>query len=143
MARTSLPLRFLFFPVAALSLSGCIGASIYHDERISFEAPQIDPEGTVQSGRSLDAISRADVECIWGPPAKLRRVGEREERWTYLSSDLRWVGVLLVVILPVPMMVPVGHESVTLTLKDDRVLGAEVVKQDESHALFGFVPQIC
>ncbi len=71
-----------YFMIASLGLSGCIGAVIKHSERIDFEAPQIDSVGTVRSGSSLAALSRSEVERIWGPPTRTRRVGDREERWT-------------------------------------------------------------
>ncbi len=128
---------------AAIEWSGCAGIIVQHHERLRIEAPQIDVQGNVRCDRSLPAFTREDVERVWGPPTRLERDGAEEERWTYVSSDLRWTGVELIVFVPVPLIVPVGHESVTLMMKDGLVVDAEVMKQDESHAVFGLMAGPC
>ena len=128
---------------SVMGLSGCVGAVVQHDDRTDLAAPQIKPDGTVQSCPLVTSLSKADVLRIWGPPTRIARISDSKERWTYRSSELRWVGIELVALFPLPLIVPVGHEKVTLTFQDDRLMRAEVLKQDESHALFGLMAGPC
>jgi hypothetical protein len=134
----------LFFTIVAIGLAGCVGAAIKHKERVGFDSPRIDSNGGVCSSPAAEPLSKSEVERIWGPPSRIQRIDDSVERWIYRSCDLRWAGAeLLVLVLPIPLILPVGHEKVTLTMKDGRATFAEVVKEDESRALVGLIPQMC
>jgi hypothetical protein len=65
------------------------------------------------------------ARSAWGEPDARDARPDGSERWTY-RAGLRWSGLVLhVVIVPLPLVVPVGRQSVTFTIRDGRVASAE------------------
>ena len=130
--------------------TGCIGAVVHWNDRQSIPEPFIgwSSEGvwvaasggalmSGSEGRTGMPATREQVTSHWGPPDEVERIGDHEERWTD-DGALRWNGIMLaLVIVPVPLIVPVGHDRVTFVVRDDRIVEAEVLTEDEAAALLG------
>ena len=63
-------------------------------------------------------------------------LGDGTELWTY-TGGLRWNGVLLfVVIVPIPLLVPVGRDQVTLRFRGGEAVFGEAIASDETWEAF-------
>ena len=73
----------------------------------------------------------------WGEPDEKVHDSDSVERWTY-DRRLRWNGLFaVVVIIPVPLIVPVGYESDTFLVKDGVVESVDRVRQYTVSYLYG------
>jgi len=136
------PRRAAAAALLAAVTCGCVGVTVKHTNRTVWPAPRllVSTFGLLEVSDGSEPPASADVEALWGRPDAIELGGPGEERWRYDSRELRWLGVIVyVVILPVPLILPVGHESVTLTVRDGRVVAAEVVQEDEAQARVGFI----
>ena len=59
--------------------------------------------------------------------------GDTDEIWTYKFGSI-WEGVVPIVIVPIPLVLPVGREKVCFALRDGRVVSANVT---EAHMVGG------
>lgn len=133
--------------IVALAQCGCVGAWVWHNDRAHFEAPQIYPEepGKVlnpvkTSVPSRQEMSRSDLERHWGAADEVEVIDARTARWRYVSDGLRWNGIMPIIgVVPIPLLVPMGRESVTFTIRDERVVAADFLLEDDGHVLFGLV----
>ncbi len=67
------------------------------------------------------AISKKDLLKAWGPPDE-RLVEAGQERWVY-RDGLRWNGVFIFpgIIIPIPLVIPVGWNTFTIEFQEDTV----------------------
>lgn len=72
-----------------------------------------------------------DVLQAWGEP-DAKKVGGEIEYWIYKQDSLAWAGLIPMVIIPIPLVVPVGKNSVTLGFSGDELVSA--VSQDRDGA---------
>jgi hypothetical protein len=123
-------------------LPGCLGGTAYWRNHVHFEAPRLAPEvvGTVVTNDAATPLdARALVEA-WGAPDEKTVLTDRAERWVYVSDTHTWTGIMpVIVILPIPLMLPIGHESASFTLRDGIVTGVDLVTEHEATALVGLV----
>ena len=128
--------------VTMIVLSSCIGGTRLYTTELHLKAPTIDrdhPE-IIEANDTTPALGIADVKTLWGPPAEIAVSADGSETWTYASPDHRWSGVVAaLVVIALPLMVPVGHERVELTVRDGVVTDATVTLQDLGWAWFGLV----
>ena len=119
---------FAMVIAASLALQGCIGLGAWTlgSRSESSDHPKID-----QTRGSLDLRTMAVEETIttvaelrerWGDPDRVERYDDHREEWVYKTSGLRWAGMLLyVVIIPLPAMIPVGTQYVSVLVHDGQI----------------------
>ncbi len=110
-------------------LQGCIGAGVIGNVTATIQNPLIGPEkGTLRPENGNQPWINAD-ELIryWGPPDKVKMIAPGLEIWKY-NFGLRWNGIgIMAVVLPVPIMLPVGRNFIEFKVKDNRIIEAKTV----------------
>ena len=75
----------------------------------------------------------------WGPPDEREQLEDGSEVCTY-HAGLRWAGAVLFFWIPLPLMIPVGWEHVSFTIRDGRIVSARsVVMKDGFSLVFVFL----
>jgi hypothetical protein len=108
-------------------MCGCIGiATVRDDPRTDSAAPFFAHAGEI-SGWSLGqpVSSQQQVEDVVGRPTDLRDVGDGAMVLTY-QKDLVWRGLLPVAILPIPLLLPLAHDSDEYWFRDGELF--QIVK---------------
>ncbi len=81
-------------------------------------------ERVVRSKVRPEPMSADQLLEAWGDPDSRRQLPEGAEEWRYTGWP-RWAGVMfIVVVVPVPLVVPVGLEHVTFVIEDELVVSA-------------------
>ena len=118
--------KYILFALAC-PLAGCAGFAA--DWIGSDEAAVTNPILSHKNERGyLEPVSHAipkvhadELRKSWGPPDKLSRLDRGGELWRY-DFGLRWNGAyVLVLIVPLPLLVPVGYEYVEFTVENNLV----------------------
>lgn len=87
--------------------------------------------------------STAWVRANWGEPSEIHRGrADGEEVWVYEFSPLV-VGAVPCVVVPLPLFLPNGKESVSLTFKNGRVVSATQRTGKASAAVYGVMLGPC
>ena len=118
--------------VIFLAIPGCIGIYRFGDVEIK---PPI-------SGEENDAQI---YESRFGKPDSIEidSAADGREIWTYRSKGLeglRWRGIFLLVVVPIPLGVPVGHEETVLVVKEGRIVSS---KRLVTGHIWGWFLNIC
>lgn len=119
---------------------GCLGVAFNGNHYGSTSTPRISSKpGHLLEGSDAHAVSDTEVRRAWGEPDEITKPGDGSELWTY-TGGLRWNGVLLfVVIVPIPLLVPVGREQVTLRFRGgEAVFGEAGVSEETWEAFVGW-----
>lgn len=132
--------------VACFNLSGCVGVVAYGTKTTVTANPVLKASGGLNSvqptpdRKSPPTYSRAWVTKHWGEPSELRpsRNGGEEE-WVY-GYGTYFLGVMPCVIVPIPLTLNVGEESVALTFRNGRVVSASQRAGKSSGAVMGLFP---
>ena len=113
-----LRLLCLLVPVG---LSGCIGLSLVAGTR---QRPVDTTLGLHVGDHGLNkgGVTTADALRLWGEPRRKTVVG-LQQRWQYRADELAWRGAQIWLIIPVPLLLPVGYKKVTLTFEEDQLQG--------------------
>jgi hypothetical protein len=59
---------------------------------------------------------------------------EGYEVWAY-QGERRWVGIVPLLVVPLPLLLPLAHDSTTLRIRDGRVVSARERKVEARQAL--------
>lgn len=127
-----LPIAFLY-----LSLQGCIGIGILGI------GDRSRPTGSVLNFYSKSILVhnqgqplRADhVRSQWGEPDYRGQIDGGSENWEYRGKNLRWHGFVPMILLPLPLVVPFGHDYVTFVIRNGQV---QSTKTTDSSITFVF-----
>lgn len=135
------PLKFVFL-LGSVLLSGCVGlgVGVLGDNERNIANPHIQLEkGMVRSTQGAAPwITSDDLLRYWGQPDSIERTVQGVEEWQY-NFGRRWNGVgLLVAFIPLPLLVPVGHEYILFTIDKGQVVRAQT-KEDDWIAMYGCV----
>jgi hypothetical protein len=135
--------------ILAISLcaQGCVGVVTWGMKNQTFEPAM------VLRKPSVDAVSRAPggntenpsalwLEAHWGQPSHTNQVTgpQQFELWTY-NFGRRWCGIMPCIIVPIPLVLPVGRERVVFYIRDGRVTHAEVTKLGGYQIVAGLGPE--
>jgi hypothetical protein len=127
---------------ASLFLQGCVGVGIWSKEKTAIDNPSISDAvrlDGVMRGREGSAYTAAWLQSHWGPPKGVRPGSATgEELWTYEFGQC-WCGVIPMLVIPIPLVLPAGHEHVVFVIRDGRVIGAQRVESRRSGAGFGLI----
>lgn len=125
----------LAFP--CIFLQGCIGIGVLGI------GDRPGPTGSVpnlHSKRTLvqyqgQPLSADYVRSQWGEPDHREQIDGGEESWEYRGKNLRWHGLVPMLLLPLPLVVPFGHNYVTLVIQNGQVQSTKTTHWDFT---FGF-----
>jgi hypothetical protein len=108
------PTSWLIVPlvVLAMSVSGCFGILWFGDH-----------EWPVRVSGRLDKVKMEKLEMMWGKPTIVQDESGREIR-TYQQNKFRWNGALLFVVIPLPILIPVGYERYTAIVEQGKYVSA-------------------
>ncbi len=73
----------------------------------------------------LTTISRDVVRKYWGAPDEIHVISKGIEKWEY-DLGLRWNGIILIPLVPIPLFIPVGYEHVDLTFENHILTSADM-----------------
>jgi hypothetical protein len=133
---------------ATLLAQGCVGIVTRHMETKTFEPAIVAKkpatysvgERSVESGNdpSNESPTSLWVKQSWGPPSQIKQVTRptEDELWIY-NFDHKWCGIMPCVIVPIPLLLPVGTERVIFHIREGRVTSAEVTTLGGYQAVAG------
>lgn len=107
-------------------LHGCIGIGISWVGDVSSAPTQIP---VLSNKKWLFAhqgqpLSSDYVVSQWGEPDHRKQIDGDGEVWEYHGNSLRWHGMGLAILLPLPLVIPFGYNYVTLVIQDGHVRSA-------------------
>lgn len=106
----------------SLLLPACIGGGAVLRERLdgteSCPAPQPGQLEYCAVGRE-NSITKEDVLALWGQPDG--RGSSKGQDYLVYDRDLSWQGLVVFVIVPVPLLLPWGHDKTILYFDGDRL----------------------
>ena len=119
--------------LAGMLTQGCVGVLVGGRETTEIKDPFISGVGpwsqSVHEGAHDTVYTAEWLRSKWGEPASVRIApAGAVERWTYKSKRQCWFGVMPMVIIPIPLMVPTGHEKIEFVLEAGRVVSARRVR---------------
>lgn len=109
----------LFF---AIFLTGCVGYIATDNQMKEFKQGEfsLGVRGFV-IGHMAEEISQEKLIQAWGEPDLKYREGGYEY-WRYDKDKYIWSGVVAVVIIPIPLMVPTGTDHAIFKVHDTNIL---------------------
>ena len=110
----------------AVLLSGCVGISYFGTTTIDEAHPAGEEPFRPVRRPGMDTAEALLVR-LGEPDERVQRADLREE-WTY-DEGLRWNGPVIFVIIPIPLIIPVGYETSTYHLRDGVVENVIRVEQ--------------
>jgi hypothetical protein len=123
-------LKFLSIASSVLFLQGCVGIGV---AAIGDYSNTVQDPAILRSKGEFQISAKPDKEAFgsdlllsyWGSPDNRDRIDGGREIWEYQFGKLRWHGVLVyILVVPVPFMIPFGHDYVTLIIEDGHVKSA-------------------
>ena len=114
-------------------LQGCVGVAVLKPHTEVIDDPVIasipndaDPAHKRKSSEAANAVVYASewVQTHWGNPYRVNHVsGSSDEIWTYRFRPI-WEGIVPCVIVPIPLVLPVGRQKICFRLHDGCVVSA-------------------
>lgn len=97
----------------SLSATGCVGySSLLGTEESAAQFAYY------QAGRGGLVTDKDSAIAFWGEPEAKKSLEENgEEEWIY-RGGLAWRGVAIWVVVPIPLIVPVGHNTVSMQFSE-------------------------
>ncbi len=127
-------IRFAGLVSIILMASGCVGAGTVTGNRLHV-LTNPDEHGygfcPLRSPKAITNCSMAQAKTItpeklfalWGPPKSDKIVNGYRE--IVYNRDLKWRGAVIFVIIPIPLLVPVGHNEFTFLYKEDEPVSVQ------------------
>lgn len=111
------------------------GGGYYIDDTWTSKFMENDPESNRKK-----VITPSNVEALWGKPNNT--VVDKSRKVITYNRGLRWRGIIPIAIIPIPLVVPVGHKTVSLTFENDHLVNWVI---HDSHSCvsyigFNFIP---
>ncbi len=131
MNQTRIALKLAPLLAACLLLQGCVGFVVARTKTQTFTPPGIGekPATSAVWARTDPAnnVTAAWLQDHWGSPASVRPASPdaQGELWTY-KLGLACHGIIPCVIVPVPLVLPVGKQKVVFRVQEGQVLSAKV-----------------
>ena len=124
-------LRFVFSLTIILLLQGCVGIGLRGDVTSVIDHPVIGDKGTLYIGENLSKhTSKQELRSRWGQPDYIDFTDDISERWDYILG-YRWNGLeIMAVVLPLPLLVPVGREHIYFFFTNEEMMHSEILTDD-------------
>lgn len=108
--------------ILALFLSACIGAGPVTTTVASGSSCPSKEVGHLVAcpPKDIEGVTRGDVLTMWGKPKSSGKDGAQE--YLIYNKDIAWRGLLVFVLVPIPLMLPVGHNQTTLFFENDHLV---------------------
>jgi hypothetical protein len=144
--------RIILIIILMLSTAGCafvgyggIGEAVYtsrEQKRPVFRYNMLNSDLSKRDKKVTDTtpFQVSDIEAEWGKPDEIV-VNDTFKKMTY-KKGLRWKGIILIIGIPVPIAVPVGHKTITFNFEND-FLNYWTILDDHycvSYAGFNLIP---
>lgn len=120
-------------------LQGCVGFVIAREHTEVTNKPVIALKRTNQfpahpQNTNPPVYTSEWLRTHWGPPDQIRRVGSGtgigvNEIWTYRFGPI-WKGVIPALIVPIPLVLPLGRQQVSFTLHSGHVVSVSSTGPD-------------
>ena len=123
--------------VVAAFGSGCVGAAYLGSHHGEVEFPSVGADvGDLSEGDAKHVATAEVVRRNWGAPDRVETRADGTERWSYYGP-LRWKGLLIyAVVLPIPLLVPVGRERASIVFRDDVAVSGDAIASAERWEIF-------
>lgn len=145
---------FKLTSVLAISLftQGCVGVVTRDMETQTFEPAMIAEMPATYSVEASGKTFGNDpwienptslwVKQHWGQPSHIKQVTRptEGELWTY-NFDHKWCGVIPYIVIPIPLLLPVGRDRVVFHIQAGRVASADVTTIGGYQAVAGLGPE--
>ena len=121
-----------------LLLSGCAGVLVMHNPKKTHDSDEfrLMGRGYISAKRAHSGYQKADVLKAWGEPDS-KKIKRGVEYWRY-EQGLAWAGLIPVLVVPVPLVLPVGKNSATLAFSGDELVSAVSRDRDMSGGMCGW-----
>jgi len=135
--------KFIALSAFVLLSQGCgVGFAVMGGDTTVFENPVMGETRPklVLISHEAPRVTSLELKKHWGEPDSIK-LKDGVEYWKY-NVGLRWYGIrFFISLIPLPLQVPVGHDSMTFEVKDGLV-SRVIVKHDDAiyFALCGFYP---
>lgn len=152
MKKTIFLFKLLSALVATLLTQGCVGVVTRGMETQTFAPVMIARKPATYSVEASGRMSGNDPEIEnptslwvrqhWGQPSHVKQVTRpiKGELWTY-NFDHKWCGVMPCLVIPIPLLLPVGTERVVFQIQNGRVTTADVTTLCGYQAVAGWGPE--
>lgn len=119
-------------------LQGCVGFVIAKEHTEVTSNPVIALHRTslfpAHAQKSNPVYTAEWLQQHWGRPDRITRIGSgstavADEVWTYRFGPI-WKGVIPALIVPIPLVLPLGREKVSFTLHDGHVVSVSSTGPD-------------
>lgn len=120
-------------------LSGCVGVATMHNPEKKHEDLKFKLMGRgflFDNQEENHNYSKSDVVEVWGQPDS-KEVSGNVEYWRYKQGVLAWAGVIPMIVIPIPLVAPVGKNSVTLGFIGNELVSATSQYRHGSLAVCG------
>ena len=101
-------MRLALIIICSIVMTGCMGVT-----SLSGYTDHVDgcSNGSVAVGIGSHKykLSKTDMETLYGKPEKIVTEENNIEQW-YYPNGLKWRGVIVSVIVPIPLILPVGKD---------------------------------
>ncbi len=111
-----------------LMLQGCLGLGAWTlgTRSESSDHPKIDQaRGAIdirKASTDADLTTAKALRMQWGEPDRIESRDDGKEEWIYKTGGLRWSGIVLyLIVIPLPAMIPVGTQDVSVVIHDDHI----------------------
>ena len=115
--------------ICLISLQGCtvLGASAIGNRSSSIMNPNVSKDKRcIERRRGSEGVSPVTSEELlvyWGKPDDISKDEFDNEIWRY-EYGVRWNGLLIGLIIPIPLFIPVGHDYIEFSIYNYDVISA-------------------
>ena len=131
-------MRHAFVIGMCLLLSACAGVLVMHNPKTTHDSKQLElmGRGYISGDGERSSYQKADVLQAWGEPDSKKTRGEIEY-WRYEQDSLAWTGLVPVLVIPVPLVVPVGQNHAILGFSGGELVSAVSRDRDMAGGMCG------
>jgi hypothetical protein len=106
---------------------GCVGVVVTGDSGAAVNGPNISKEKGYIGHTPLAPdtyVTETELLQYWGTPDEVKFNDKGQKQLLYKRNAFRWNGITLMVIIPIPLIIPVGHDFLLFTVENGNVASA-------------------
>jgi hypothetical protein len=126
-----------------LLTQGCVGLGVIKTQSETFHDPFVgcQPGVYALAPRQTNTVVYTDswLKANWDTPTSIKHTGagDQDEIWVY-KFGLAWNGVVPIVLIPIPLVLPTGKEQVQFALHQGHVISGTQCRSHSAGGAFGF-----